>query len=75
MVYDFYILFIGGFSALTWAQFNSHISASVECRIFAIDLRGHGDTTVVNFEDESDLSAMRMATDILQVVHKLLGKN
>ena len=65
---------IGGFSALTWAQLNTHLSASVECRVYAVDLRGHGDTTVHSVEEETDLSAERLANDVLKVVDKILGK-
>ena len=64
---------VGGFSGLTWAQLNTHLSQSVECRIFALDLRGHGETILQNLEDESDLSAARLADDVLRVVDKLLG--
>ena len=64
---------IGGFSGLTWAQLNTHLSQSVECRTFALDLRGHGETILQNVEDESDLSAARLADDVLRVVDKLLG--
>ena len=70
----------GGFSALTWSHFSSHLSRSVECRIFALDLRGHGDTKInspLNEDDmekgECDLSVETLANDISHVVHKLLG--
>ena len=63
----------GGFSGLTWAQLNTHLSESVECRVYAIDLRGHGETTTSVQEDEFDLSAGKLANDILEVTTKLLG--
>ena len=63
----------GGFSGLTWAQLNTHLSESVECRVYAIDLRGHGETTTCVQEDEFDLSAGKLANDILEVTTKLLG--
>ena len=66
---------IGGFSGLTWAQLNTHLSQSVECRTFALDLRGHGETILQNVEDESDLSAARLADDVLRVIDKLLGNH
>ena len=66
---------IGGFSGLTWAQLNTHLSQSVECRTFALDLRGHGETILQNLEDESDLSAARLADDVLRVIDKLLGNH
>ena len=49
------------------------MSASVECLVYAIDLRGHGDTTTGVADDEFDLSAERLANDILGVVDELLG--
>ena len=49
------------------------MSASVECLVYAIDLRGHGDTITGVADDEFDLSAERLANDILEVVDKLLG--
>ena len=68
----------GGFSALTWAHLNSHLSRSVECRVFALDLRGHGDTTINASLDkkngELDLRAEKLSDDISQVVSKLLGE-
>lgn len=45
----------------------------MECRVYAIDLRGHGETTTCEQEDEFDLSAGKLANDILEVTTKLLG--
>ena len=45
----------------------------MECRVYAIDLRGHGETTTSVQEDEFDLSAGKLANDILEVTTKLLG--
>ncbi|XP_063241307.1 protein phosphatase methylesterase 1 isoform X2 [Bacillus rossius redtenbacheri] len=49
----------GGFSALTWALFSASVTSMVECRIVAVDLRGHGDTVT---SDDTDLSAETMAS-------------
>ncbi|XP_030880805.1 protein phosphatase methylesterase 1 [Leptonychotes weddellii] len=48
----------GGHSALSWAVFTAAIISRVQCRIVALDLRGHGETKVKNSED---LSAETMA--------------
>ena len=46
----------------------------MECRTYALDLRGHGETATNLKEEEFDLSAERLANDILEVTDKLLGK-
>uniref|UniRef100_A0A8D2N5G6 Protein phosphatase methylesterase 1 n=1 Tax=Zonotrichia albicollis TaxID=44394 RepID=A0A8D2N5G6_ZONAL len=56
----------GGHSALSWAVFTSAIISRIQCRIVALDLRGHGETKVRNPED---LSAETMA----KWCHLLLG--
>ncbi|KPP66049.1 protein phosphatase methylesterase 1-like, partial [Scleropages formosus] len=48
----------GGHSALSWAVFTAVICSRINCRVVAVDLRGHGDTKVKNSED---LSAQTMA--------------
>nr|CAD7443617.1 unnamed protein product [Timema bartmani] len=58
----------GGFSALTWSLFSVSVTSMVECRVLAIDLRGHGDTITSN---EKDLSAKTMAGDVAAVLQKL----
>ncbi|KAJ8882960.1 hypothetical protein PR048_014799 [Dryococelus australis] len=55
----------GGFSALTWALFSASVTTMVECRVLAIDLRGHGDTVTSN---DTDLSAETMARDVGAIV-------
>ncbi|KAJ3589313.1 hypothetical protein NHX12_010158 [Muraenolepis orangiensis] len=60
----------GGHSALSWAVFSAVICGRVNCRVVAMDLRGHGDTKVQNSED---LSAETMASDISKVVEVLYG--
>ncbi|XP_075923903.1 protein phosphatase methylesterase 1 [Petromyzon marinus] len=62
----------GGHSALSWAVFTAAISSNIECRVVAVDLRGHGDTHVSNPED---LSAETMAKDVGAVVEALYGEN
>nr|CAD7426901.1 unnamed protein product [Timema monikensis] len=58
----------GGFSALTWSLFSVSVTSMVECRVLAIDLRGHGDTITSN---EKDLSAKTMSGDVAAVLQKL----
>ncbi|KFZ48874.1 Protein phosphatase methylesterase 1, partial [Podiceps cristatus] len=60
----------GGHSALSWAVFTSAIINRIQCRIVALDLRGHGETKVRNPED---LSAETMSKDVGNVVEALYG--
>ncbi|KAG5199880.1 hypothetical protein R6Z07F_014257 [Ovis aries] len=60
----------GGHSALSWAVFTAAIISRVQCRIVALDLRGHGETKVRNSED---LSAETMAKDVGNVVEAMYG--
>ncbi|XP_056093076.1 protein phosphatase methylesterase 1 isoform X2 [Rhinichthys klamathensis goyatoka] len=62
----------GGHSALSWAVFTSVICSRINCRVAAMDLRGHGDSKVKN---PDDLSAETMAKDIGKVVEALYGEN
>jgi protein phosphatase methylesterase 1 len=55
----------GGYSGLTWAPLNQELTRLVQCQTLAIDLRGHGCTYT---EDDYDLSAVTMATDIANVL-------
>lgn len=58
----------GGYSALSWAIFVQEITSVIDCECLAIDFRGHGDTCT---NDEDDLSAETMATDIGSVIEKI----
>lgn len=60
----------GGHSALSWAVFTTAIISRIQCRVVALDQRGHGETKVRNPED---LSAETMARDIGNVVDALYG--
>ncbi|XP_078258274.1 protein phosphatase methylesterase 1 isoform X1 [Rhinoraja longicauda] len=60
----------GGHSALSWAVFSSLIISRVKCRVVAVDLRGHGDTKVVNSDD---LSAETMSRDVGDIIDTLYG--
>ncbi|XP_075707423.1 protein phosphatase methylesterase 1 isoform X2 [Rhinoderma darwinii] len=60
----------GGHSALSWAVFTTSIISRIQCRVVAIDQRGHGETKVKN---PDDLSAETMARDIGNVVEALYG--
>ncbi|XP_032879095.1 protein phosphatase methylesterase 1 isoform X2 [Amblyraja radiata] len=60
----------GGHSALSWAVFSSLIISRVKCRVVAVDLRGHGDTKVV---DSDDLSAENMSRDVGDIIDTLYG--
>ncbi|KFB45558.1 AGAP008336-PA-like protein [Anopheles sinensis] len=58
----------GGFSALSWAHFSSEITKLIHCQCLAFDIRGHGDTYT---EEEDDLSAERLATDVGDVIQAM----
>uniref|UniRef100_A0A182P8M0 Protein phosphatase methylesterase 1 n=1 Tax=Anopheles epiroticus TaxID=199890 RepID=A0A182P8M0_9DIPT len=62
----------GGFSALSWAHFNSEITKLIQCQCLAFDIRGHGDTYT---EEEDDLSAERLATDVGEVIQAMYGES
>ncbi|XP_065667486.1 protein phosphatase methylesterase 1 isoform X2 [Hydra vulgaris] len=55
----------GGHSALSWALFARHVCSICECRIMAIDLRGHGSTFTT---DDLNLAAEVLAQDVANVV-------
>ncbi|XP_076052134.1 protein phosphatase methylesterase 1 isoform X2 [Oratosquilla oratoria] len=55
----------GGYSALTWSLFVSHVCEMVECQALAFDQRGHGDSKTT---DDVDLSADTLARDVGRVV-------
>jgi len=48
-----------GHSGLSWAMAARFLSDYTECRVFAIDLRGHGETITVK---DSDLSVETMTS-------------
>ncbi|XP_015283015.1 PREDICTED: protein phosphatase methylesterase 1, partial [Gekko japonicus] len=52
----------GGHSALSWAVFTAAIINRIQCRIVALDLRGHGETKVRNPEDLSAETMSRYVT-------------
>lgn len=58
----------GGFSGLSWSVFSTEITSIINCECLAIDFRGHGETIT---DDDYDLSALTMATDIVTVIQKL----
>uniref|UniRef100_A0A182XLB2 Protein phosphatase methylesterase 1 n=1 Tax=Anopheles quadriannulatus TaxID=34691 RepID=A0A182XLB2_ANOQN len=62
----------GGFSALSWAHFSSEVTKLIHCQCLAIDIRGHGDTYT---EEEDDLSAERLATDVGDVMQAMYGES
>lgn len=58
----------GGFSALSWSVFSIEITSIINCQCLAVDFRGHGDTKT---DDDEDLSAITLATDVVSVIQKL----
>ncbi|KRY35182.1 Protein phosphatase methylesterase 1 [Trichinella spiralis] len=55
----------GGCSALSWACLAKYLSSLITCTVFAIDLRGHGET---NTDDEYNLALEVMADDVAAVL-------
>ena len=55
----------GGYSALTWSLFVRSLKEICDCRVVAIDLRGHGSTQT---DDDYDLSLNRLVDDIYNVL-------
>lgn len=58
----------GGYSALTWAQFSKHINEHCQCRILAIDLRGHGDSKTT---DDNQMDINTLVQDVILITHEL----
>ncbi|CAL8326048.1 unnamed protein product [Lota lota] len=61
----------GGHSALSWAVCTTAISSRVSCRVFAMDLRGHGATQVFQCDD---FSTQTMCRDVANVVRACYGE-
>merc|ERR1719234_1942028 len=59
----------GGYSALSWSLLAREMAALTDCRLLAIDLRGHGETEVEG--DEADLSGSTLVEDVKAVVEKV----
>lgn len=62
----------GGYSGLTWALFAEEVSKLINCRVIAIDLRGHGNTSTTN---DADLSLEVLSDDVVQIASKLTETN
>lgn len=60
----------GGYSALTWSLFVRSLKEICDCRVLAIDLRGHGSTQT---DDDHDLSLNRLVDDIYNVLVSLFN--
>ncbi|XP_078148000.1 protein phosphatase methylesterase 1-like [Centroberyx gerrardi] len=61
----------GGHSALSWAVCTTAICSRVTCRVFSMDLRGHGDTQV---RQSDDFSTQTMSRDVANVVRACYGE-
>uniref|UniRef100_A0A8C0QTR7 Protein phosphatase methylesterase 1 n=1 Tax=Canis lupus dingo TaxID=286419 RepID=A0A8C0QTR7_CANLU len=59
----------GGHSALSWAVFTAAIISRVQCRIVALDLRGHGDVN----REHSQLFFFSLCRDVGNVVEAMYG--
>lgn len=62
----------GGYSSLTWALFSKSIQQLCDCRIIAIDFRGHGNTITTNDED---LSVQTLTNDVFNIITNLYNDN
>lgn len=62
----------GGYSALTWSLFVRSLKEICDCRVVAIDLRGHGSTQT---DDDYNLSLNRLVDDIYNVLVCLFNEN
>jgi len=58
----------GGYSGLTWSQAGEELSKMVDCRVAALDLRGHGETVTT----EGDMARDNLSKDIRAVADKLM---
>ena len=55
----------GGYSGLTFGPFVREITELCECRLLAIDFRGHGNTFTTN---DDDLSASTLTNDVFRIL-------
>eukprot|EP00794_Sanderia_malayensis_P006966 gene6966-7751_t len=62
----------GGHSSLSWAVFTDAMTKSCNCRILAIDLRGHGHSKT---QDDANLAADVLAKDVGDVVMEYFKSN
>jgi len=61
-----------GYSGLTWSLLSHHLAQFVDCRLMALDLRGHGETELtVAGGGELDMSGQAMARDVTEVLTSL----
>ncbi|KAI6657663.1 Protein phosphatase methylesterase [Oopsacas minuta] len=58
----------GGHSALSWSLLAENLVESVNCRVLALDSRGHGGTST---RDDCDLSWQRQVQDAADVFNKM----
>uniref|UniRef100_UPI0037E8A02A protein phosphatase methylesterase 1-like n=1 Tax=Semicossyphus pulcher TaxID=241346 RepID=UPI0037E8A02A len=61
----------GGHCALSWAVFTTAIIRRVNCRVLAMDLRGHGATLV---RQTDDFSTQTMSSDVCNVIQTCYGE-
>ena len=61
----------GGYSALTWSLVTRELVQLTDARVLALDLRGHGETTVVG--EEEDLSGDTLVEDVRAVLAAVGG--
>ena len=57
-----------GYSGLTWSLLARELAQLVDCRLLALDLRGHGETETV---EELELAGERMVKDVSSVLSTL----
>jgi len=60
----------GGYSALTWALCAKELCDLVQCRVVALDLRGHGLTRT---SQDADLSLATLAEDVVAVLGEMFS--
>ncbi|XP_013147292.1 PREDICTED: protein phosphatase methylesterase 1-like [Papilio polytes] len=58
----------GGYSGLSWSLFTEEITNMIHCQVVSMDIRGHGETKVM---DPDDLSIETLVRDVEQVIQKL----
>uniref|UniRef100_H2ZP68 Protein phosphatase methylesterase 1 n=1 Tax=Ciona savignyi TaxID=51511 RepID=H2ZP68_CIOSA len=58
----------GGFSGLSWAVLSKCLTDIIDCQCIAPDLRGHGSS---NTDDDSNLSAQQLASDVCDIIEEL----
>uniref|UniRef100_A0AC35TXB7 Protein phosphatase methylesterase 1 n=1 Tax=Rhabditophanes sp. KR3021 TaxID=114890 RepID=A0AC35TXB7_9BILA len=67
----FFLIHGASYSGLTWATLTKELTQQIECRVVAVDLRGHGSTETSN---DKDLAIGTVVKDLERVYLAMFGE-